>query len=54
VANEAPPHRPFEGDVFGIQAECFDRFFEMPRFILGQTALALLWILLNALAITNA
>ena len=47
-------HRPFGGDRFGIQAERFARFFGTPRFILGQTALVLLWITLNALAITNA
>jgi uncharacterized membrane protein len=47
-------HRPFGGDTFGIQAERFARFFGTPKFILGQTALVVLWILLNALAITNA
>jgi uncharacterized membrane protein len=63
VASEASPavtpppsdhHRPFGGDTFGIQAERFARFFGTPKFILGQTALVILWILLNALAITNA
>jgi uncharacterized membrane protein len=44
----------FGGDSFGVQAERFARFFGTPRFILGQTALVLLWIVLNALAITNA
>jgi uncharacterized membrane protein len=56
-AAPAPPpadhHRPFGGDTFGVQAERFARFFGTPRFIVGQTALVLLWILLNALAITN-
>jgi uncharacterized membrane protein len=47
-------HRPFGGDTFGIQAERFARFFGTPTFILGQTGLVALWILLNALAITNA
>jgi uncharacterized membrane protein len=53
---QTPPdhHRPFGGDTFGIQAERFARFFGTPTFILGQTALVALWILLNALAITNA
>lgn len=46
-------HRPFGGDSFGIQAERFARFFGTPTFILGQTALVALWILLNALAITS-
>jgi uncharacterized membrane protein len=44
----------FGGDSFGVQAERFARFFGTPKFILGQTALVLLWIVLNALAITNA
>jgi uncharacterized membrane protein len=46
-------HAPFGGDSFGVQAERFARFFGTPKFILGQTALVLLWIVLNALAITN-
>jgi uncharacterized membrane protein len=46
-------HRPFGGDTFGVQAERFARFFGTPKFILGQTALVLLWIVLNALAITD-
>jgi uncharacterized membrane protein len=47
-------HTPFGGDTFGVQAERFARFFGTPKFILGQTVLVLLWIVLNALAITNA
>jgi uncharacterized membrane protein len=47
-------HRPFGGDKFGVQAERFARFFGTPTFILGQTFLVLLWIVLNALAITRA
>jgi uncharacterized membrane protein len=46
-------HRPFGGDAFGVQAERFARFFGTPKFILGQTGLVLLWIVLNALAITQ-
>jgi uncharacterized membrane protein len=46
-------HRPFGGDTFGIQDERFARFFGTPTFILGQTGLVALWILLNALAITQ-
>jgi uncharacterized membrane protein len=48
------PHRPFGGDTFGVQAERFARFFGTPTFIIVQSALVALWILLNALAITNA
>ncbi len=47
-------HSPFGGDSFGRQAERFARFFGTPTFILGQTALVALWIVLNALAVTNA
>jgi uncharacterized membrane protein len=46
-------HRPFGGDTFGILAERFARFFGTPNFILGQTGIVALWILINALAITN-
>jgi uncharacterized membrane protein len=62
VAREATPavaplpsdhHRPFGGSSFGVQAERFARFFGTPTFILGQSAIVLLWILLNALAVTN-
>jgi uncharacterized membrane protein len=47
-------HSPFGGDTFGRQAERFARFFGTPTFILGQTLLVALWIVLNALAVTNA
>src|SRR5271154_2973238 len=50
----ADHHSPFGGDTFGVQAERFARFFGTPTFILGQSALVALWILLNALAITDA
>jgi uncharacterized membrane protein len=62
VATEAPAaapqpgtdhHSPFGADAFGVQAERFARFFGTPKFILGQTGLVLLWIVLNALAITD-
>jgi uncharacterized membrane protein len=54
AAKFAPDHhRPFGGDRFGVLAERFARFFGTPRFILGQTAIVALWILLNALAITG-
>jgi uncharacterized membrane protein len=61
ATNTQPPvkltadhHRPFGGDTFGIQAERFARFFGTPTFILGQTAIVSVWIVLNVLAITNA
>ncbi len=46
-------HSAFGGDAFGRQAERFARFFGTPVFIVGQTALVALWIVLNALAVTD-
>ncbi len=50
----ADHHRPFGGDRFGVLAERFARFFGTPNFIIGQTGIVALWIVLNALALTNA
>jgi uncharacterized membrane protein len=44
-------HSPFGNDRFGRLAERFARFFGTPRFIIGQTALVICWIALNAIAI---
>jgi uncharacterized membrane protein len=49
----ADHHRPFGGDRFGVLAERFARFFGTPNFIIGQTGIVALWIVLNALALTN-
>ena len=49
----ADHHSPFGGDAFGRQAERFARFFGTPTFILGQTGIVILWIVLNALALTK-
>jgi uncharacterized membrane protein len=38
----------FGGDPFGRAAERFARFFGTPKFIIGQTVLVVLWIVLNA------
>jgi uncharacterized membrane protein len=38
----------FGGDRFGRNAERFARFFGTPRFILGQTLIVLVWLVLNA------
>jgi uncharacterized membrane protein len=46
-------HRPFGSDTFGVQAERFARFFGTPTFILGQTGIVFVWIVLNVLAITQ-
>ncbi len=44
-------HTPFGGDRFGLAAERFARFFGTPEFILGQTALVVVWIAVNAAAV---
>jgi uncharacterized membrane protein len=46
-----PRHRhagAFGSDPFGRAAERFARFFGTPRFIIGQTIIVALWIVLNA------
>ncbi len=45
-------HRPFGGDRFGILAERFARFFGTPNFILGQTGIIIVWIIVNAAVVT--
>ena len=40
-------HGPFGVDAFGRRAEAFARFFGTPRFLIGQTALVVVWIALN-------
>ena len=47
-------HRPhthlssvFGNDGFGLKAEAFARFFGTPTFLIGQTVLVAIWILLN-------
>jgi uncharacterized membrane protein len=50
--SEPGHHRPFGNDRFGILAERFARFFGTPRFIVGQTILVAIWIILNGAAIS--
>jgi uncharacterized membrane protein len=45
-------HSPFGTDRFGRAAERFARFFGTPQFIIGQTVLVVIWIALNAVAIS--
>ncbi len=45
-------HGAFGSDDFGRRAESFARFFGTPKFIFGQTALVLLWIVANVAAIS--
>ncbi len=42
-------HSAFGSDSFGRRAESFARFFGTPRFLLGQTVIVVLWIVVNAL-----
>lgn len=46
-------HSPFGNDRFGLAAERFARFFGTPQFIVGQTVLVVLWIALNAIAVSQ-
>jgi uncharacterized membrane protein len=52
----APPrvHRgAFGDDAFGRFAEKTARFFGTPRYILGQTVVVVLWIILNSVALVH-
>ena len=47
-------HRPhahlssaFGNDAFGLKAEAFARFFGTPTFLIGQTAVVIVWIICN-------
>jgi uncharacterized membrane protein len=43
----------FGDDRFGLLAEKTARFFGTPRYILGQTAIVALWIVLNSVALIH-
>jgi uncharacterized membrane protein len=43
----------FGGDKFGQKAEKFARFFGTPKFIIIQTAIVMLWIMLNIVGIVH-
>src|SRR5438132_9139174 len=51
------PHRHlssvFGNDWFALKAEAFARFFGTPIFLVGQTVVVALWILINAVGITS-
>jgi uncharacterized membrane protein len=50
----APTHHgAFGDDTFGRFAEKTARFFGTPRYILGQTVIVALWILLNSIALVH-
>ncbi len=40
-------------DWFGVRAERFARFFGTPKFLVGQTVLVLVWVLVNATGLTH-
>jgi len=42
----------FGGDWFALKAEAFARFFGTPVFLVGQTVIVTIWIVMNVLAIT--
>lgn len=53
-------HRPhahlaptFGNDTFALKAEAFARFFGTPTFLGAQTAIVVLWVVLNATGITH-
>jgi uncharacterized membrane protein len=48
------PHVPstFGEDAFGRRAERAARFFGTPQYILGQTFIVIIWIVLNAVAVS--
>src|SRR2546425_826902 len=43
----------FGDDWFGVRAEGFARFFGTPTFLIGQTVVVAIWIVLNAVGLTN-
>lgn len=43
----------FGGDVFGLKAEAFARFFGTPAFLITQTVVVVLWIAANVLKWTD-
>jgi uncharacterized membrane protein len=44
-------HSPFGHDRFGRAAEAAARFFGTPQYIIGQSFLVVIWIVLNSLAL---
>ena len=49
-----PAHRgTFGEDAFGRRAEQAARFFGTPQYILGQTIVVIVWIVLNAVAVVR-
>jgi uncharacterized membrane protein len=51
VAARPDHHSPFGQDSFGRYAETAARFFGTPQYIVGQTLVVILWVILNAVGI---
>jgi len=51
-AELAQLHGAFGTDQFGAIAEKIARFFGTPQYILGQTVVVIVWIIVNALAVS--
>ena len=45
--------RAFGNDWFALKAEAFARFFGTPVFLVGQTAIVVIWICLNVFGVTH-
>jgi uncharacterized membrane protein len=43
----------FGGDWFALKAEAFARFFGTPVFLVGQTLIVSVWIIINVMALTK-
>jgi uncharacterized membrane protein len=52
AAAHAELHGAFGADRFGAIAENIARFFGTPQYIIGQTIAVILWVLVNAAAVT--
>jgi len=46
-------HSAFGDDWFALRAEAFARFFGTPRFLIAQTIIVAIWILINAVGLTT-
>jgi uncharacterized membrane protein len=52
VRGHSELHGAFGADTFGRRAEAVARLFGTPQYIVGQTVLVVIWIALNALAVS--
>jgi len=43
----------FGGDAFGLRAEAFARFFGTPTFLIAQTVIVGIWIVVNLIGVTH-